>query len=56
MFLSRLARHRCAEENAGRGDEKKITAVIIHYLENQTKSHFQEETTLHRVGEVACDG
>ena len=54
-FLSRLARHRCAEENEGREEAQKLVSVTIHYLENQTKSHFQEETRLHPVGEVACD-
>lgn len=52
MFLSRLARHRCAEVNEGRDD--RIASVKIHYLENQTKSNFEEEVRLHHIADVAC--
>lgn len=52
MFLSRLARHRCAEVNENAA--AAITNVKIHYLENQTKSAFQEEVRIHTVAEVAC--
>lgn len=53
MFMSRLARHRCIEVNEGRTD--KVITVKIHYLENQTKSNFQEEVRLHHIADVACD-
>ncbi len=52
-FMSRLARHRCAEVNDGGGSDH-ITSVKIHYLENETKSNFQEEVRLHHITDVVC--
>lgn len=54
MYFARYARLRCAEANAGRAQNEKIAAIRIHYIENQTKSHFQEEVTRHDLGQVAC--
>lgn len=54
MYMSRFARHRCAVVNQD-GGYGKITFIKIHYLENQTKSNFQEEVRLHPVADVACD-
>ena len=54
MFFSRLALHRCAEVNRDRDYEGKITSVKIHFVQNQTKSNFQENIRVHTVVEVIC--
>ena len=54
MYFSRYARLRCAEVNAARSDAEKISAVKIHYIQNQTKSNFQEEVRRFDLAEVDC--
>ena len=54
MYFSRYARLRCAEVNSARGDAEKISAVKIHYIQNQTKSNFQEEVRRFDLAEVDC--
>lgn len=55
MYLTRYARYRCDAVNASRTGDDRITTVTIHFLQNETKPNYQEETRLHRVGDLACD-
>ena len=55
LFFARYARLRCVEANEGRAADAKISAIHIHYIENQTKSNFEEAVTRHDLGQVACD-
>ena len=53
-FFTRYARLRCAEVNADRAAGARITALRLHYIQNKTKSNYQEEVTRHDLGRVDC--
>ena len=54
MFFTRLVKIRCQEVNDGRSANERVLSVVVHYIENQTKSHFEEEVRQYEVTRVLC--